>query len=142
MASAALTSFSFSTGQSLKAPPEAVRMMRRSPPSGSPWMHWKMAYTETSTTSECSPEGDSHCGQCLATGCISGGKAQMLGTHHNVLRWKMNDRHALVRCLRKALRLRDRCYDVLLFGHQQDIHSTSYEGGNCSAGGMQPGMNV
>ena len=43
MASAALTSFSFSTGQSRKAPPEAVRIMRRRPPSGSPWMHWKMA---------------------------------------------------------------------------------------------------
>ncbi|KAG0606341.1 hypothetical protein M758_9G133300 [Ceratodon purpureus] len=38
-ASATLTSFSFSTGQSLNAPPEAVRMIRLNPPLGSPWMH-------------------------------------------------------------------------------------------------------
>ncbi len=42
-ASAAVTSLSLSTGQSRKAPPEAVRMIRRRPPSGSPCRHWKIA---------------------------------------------------------------------------------------------------
>mmetsp|Transcript_9984 Transcript_9984/g.31281 ORF Transcript_9984/g.31281 Transcript_9984/m.31281 type:complete len:213 (+) Transcript_9984:663-1301(+) len=35
--------FISSSPKSRKAPPEAVRMMRRSPPSGRPWMHWKSA---------------------------------------------------------------------------------------------------
>mmetsp|Transcript_94 Transcript_94/g.253 ORF Transcript_94/g.253 Transcript_94/m.253 type:complete len:209 (+) Transcript_94:597-1223(+) len=42
-ASATVTFLSWSTSQSLKAPPEAVRMIRRMPSSGSPWMHWKIA---------------------------------------------------------------------------------------------------
>ena len=42
-ASATVTSASFSTGQSRNDPPEAVRMIRRMPPSGRPWRHWKMA---------------------------------------------------------------------------------------------------
>lgn len=38
-----VTSFSFSTGQSRNAPPEAVSTMRLKPPSGIPWMHWNRA---------------------------------------------------------------------------------------------------
>jgi len=37
IASATVTVLSFSTGHSRKAPPLAVRMMRRSPPGGNPW---------------------------------------------------------------------------------------------------------
>mmetsp|Transcript_210 Transcript_210/g.921 ORF Transcript_210/g.921 Transcript_210/m.921 type:complete len:232 (-) Transcript_210:136-831(-) len=32
-----------SSSKSRKAPPEAVRIIRRRPPSGMPWMHWKSA---------------------------------------------------------------------------------------------------
>mmetsp|Transcript_6701 Transcript_6701/g.19622 ORF Transcript_6701/g.19622 Transcript_6701/m.19622 type:complete len:233 (-) Transcript_6701:318-1016(-) len=42
-ASETLAVFSLSTSQSLNAPPEAVRMILLSPPSGSPWMHWNSA---------------------------------------------------------------------------------------------------
>ena len=51
-ASATLTVFSFSTGQSRKAPPEAVRMILRRPFSGKPCMHWKMAECSESASSE------------------------------------------------------------------------------------------
>mmetsp|Transcript_35696 Transcript_35696/g.90036 ORF Transcript_35696/g.90036 Transcript_35696/m.90036 type:complete len:339 (+) Transcript_35696:777-1793(+) len=43
IASSTRTSFSVSTGRSRNAPPLAVRMIRRRPSSGRPWMHWNSA---------------------------------------------------------------------------------------------------
>lgn len=54
-ASSTFTIASFSTGQSRNAPPEAVRIMRRNPRSGTPWRHWKMAECSESAGSNLTP---------------------------------------------------------------------------------------
>ena len=42
-ASATLTSLNLSIGQSRKAPPDAVRIIRFRAPGGNPCKHWKIA---------------------------------------------------------------------------------------------------